>query len=256
DHIRGAKAVKREEPVKVGDVAAAFKQPGLRIVEAEYEWPFQSHACMGPACALAEVQSDSCTVWSGSQKPHYVRNGVAALLGMPEEKVRTIWVTGPGSYGRNDAGDAALEAAFLAKAVGKPVRVQGMRADGTAGDPKGPASLHRARAALHTRGAKPRRWSDWPGSRHRGEADLDLRRAGRVLRLRQQAPRVGDDRAARRQLLAASHRAPARSSRAGAASRVGIVHGRARRRGGRGSGRLPPQIPLQSAPCRGGEGGG
>jgi len=51
DHIRNAKAVKREEPVKVGDVAAAFKQPGLRIIEAEYEWPFQSHACMGPACA-------------------------------------------------------------------------------------------------------------------------------------------------------------------------------------------------------------
>jgi CO/xanthine dehydrogenase Mo-binding subunit len=152
DHIRNAKAVKREEPVKVGDVAAAFKQPGLRIVEAEYEWPFQSHACMGPACALAEVKGDSCTVWSGSQKPHYVRNGVAALLGMPEEKVRTIWVTGPGSYGRNDAGDAALEAAYLAKAVGKPVRVQGMRADGTAWDPKGPASLHRARAALDASG--------------------------------------------------------------------------------------------------------
>jgi hypothetical protein len=152
DHIRNAKAVKREEPVKVGDVAAAFKQPGLRIVEAEYEWPFQSHACMGPACALAEVKGDACTVWSGSQKPHYVRNGVAALLGMPEEKVRTIWVTGPGSYGRNDAGDAALEAAYLAKAMGKPVRVQGMRADATAWDPKGPASLHRARAALDASG--------------------------------------------------------------------------------------------------------
>jgi nicotinate dehydrogenase subunit B len=132
DHIRGAKAVKREEPVKAGDVAAAFKQPGLRIIEAEYEWPFQSHASMGPACALAEVKGDACTVWSGSQKPHYVRDGVAALLGMPPEKVRAIWTTGPGSYGRNDAGDAALDAAFLSKAVGKPVRVQGMRADGTA----------------------------------------------------------------------------------------------------------------------------
>jgi len=152
DYIRGAKAVKRAEPVKVGDTAAAFKQPGVRIVEAEYEWPFQSHACMGPACALAEVKGDSCTVWSGSQKPHFVRDGVASLLGMPQEKVRTIWVTGPGSYGRNDAGDAALEAAYLAKALGKPVRVQGMRADGTAWDPKGPASLHSARAAIDASG--------------------------------------------------------------------------------------------------------
>jgi CO/xanthine dehydrogenase Mo-binding subunit len=152
DHIRSAKAVKREEPVKRGDVAAAFKTPGLRVVEAEYEWPFQSHASMGPACAIADVKAGGCTVWTGSQKPHYVRDGVAGILGLPPEKVRAIWVAGPGSYGRNDAGDAALDAAFLSKVVGKPVRVQGMRADGTAWDPKGPASVLKARAALDASG--------------------------------------------------------------------------------------------------------
>jgi nicotinate dehydrogenase subunit B len=151
-HIRSAKVVKREEPVKRGDVAAAFKGPGLRIVEAEYEWPFQSHASMGPACAIADVTGAGCTVWTGSQKPHFVRDGVAALLDMPPEKVHSIWVTGPGSYGRNDAGDAALDAAYLSKVVGKPVRVQGMRADGTAWDPKGPACMMRARAALDPSG--------------------------------------------------------------------------------------------------------
>jgi nicotinate dehydrogenase subunit B len=153
DHIRAAKVVKREEPVKRGDVGAAMKAAGVRIVEAEYEWPFQSHASMGPACALAEVKADRCTVWTGSQKPHYVRDGVARLLGLPQDKVRAIWVAGPGSYGRNDAGDAALDAAFLSKLTGKPVRVQGMRADGTAWDPKGPACVHRARAAIDTTGA-------------------------------------------------------------------------------------------------------
>src|SRR5205814_3708150 len=66
----------------------------------------------------------NCTVWTGSQKPHFVRDGVARLLELPAEKVRAIWVAGPGSYGRNDAGDAAMDAAFLAKATGKPVRVQ------------------------------------------------------------------------------------------------------------------------------------
>ena len=69
--------------------------------------------------------------------------------GLPPEKVHAIWVTGPGSYGRNDAGDAAMDAAFLSKAVGKPVRVQGMRADGTAWDPKGPASVMRARTRVY-----------------------------------------------------------------------------------------------------------
>jgi CO/xanthine dehydrogenase Mo-binding subunit len=152
DHIRNAKVIKREEPVKKGDVAAAFAAPGVRIIEAQYEWPFQSHASMGPGCALADVKAGACTVWTGSQKPHFVRDGVAALLGMPPENVRAIWVTGPGSYGRNDAGDTALDAAFLSKATGKPVRVQGMRADGTAWDPKGPACVHRARAAVDASG--------------------------------------------------------------------------------------------------------
>jgi CO/xanthine dehydrogenase Mo-binding subunit len=151
-HIRGAKVVKSDQPVKQGDVAAAFAAPGVKLVQAEYEWPFNSHASMGPACAVAEIDKGACTVWTGSQKPHFVRDGVARLLDLPMDKVRAIWVAGPGSYGRNDAGDAAMDAAFLAKATGKPVRVQGMRADGTAWDPKGPACVHRARAAIDSSG--------------------------------------------------------------------------------------------------------
>ena len=151
DHIRKAPVTKREEPVKRGDVSPAFAR-AAKVVEAQYEWPMQSHASMGPACAVADAKADRCTVWTGSQKPHYVQYGVAKLLGMPAERVRAIWVTGPGSYGRNDAGDAALDAAFLSKATGKPVRVQGMRMDATAWDPKGPACVHRARAALDAAG--------------------------------------------------------------------------------------------------------
>jgi CO/xanthine dehydrogenase Mo-binding subunit len=151
DHIRSAAVEKRGEPVKKGDVAGAFKT-AARVIEAEYEWPFQSHASMGPACAVADVRADGVTVWSGSQKPHFTQLGVARLLGVPPEKVHVIWVYGPGSYGRNDAGDAALDAAMLSKLAGRPVRVQGMRHDGIAWDPKGPASVHRARAALDASG--------------------------------------------------------------------------------------------------------
>ena len=151
DHIRKAPVIKREEPVKKGDVAAAFKT-AARVVEAEYEWPFQSHASMGPGCAVADVRPDGVTVWSGSQKPHFTQLGVARLLGMPPEKVHVIWMYGPGSYGRNDAGDTALDAAMLSRIAGRPVRVQGMRNDGIAWDPKGPACVHRARAALDASG--------------------------------------------------------------------------------------------------------
>ena len=152
DHIRKAPVRKREIGGKeTGNVDEAFKS-AARVIEAEYEWPFQSHACMGPACALVEIKDDNVTCWTGSQKPHFVQNGIALTLGIPKEKVRSIWVVGPGSYGRSDADDAAMDAAVLAKATGKPVRVQYTREQATGWDPKGPASIHRARAAIDASG--------------------------------------------------------------------------------------------------------
>jgi len=152
DHIRRAPVRKREvDKNETGNVNEAFATPA-RVIEAEYEWPFQSHACMGPACAVVEIKDGKVTCWTGSQKPHFVRNGIAGTLGIPAENVHVIWVVGPGSYGRSDADDGAMDAAVLAKAVGKPVRVQYTRAQATGWDPKGPASIHRARAALDIRG--------------------------------------------------------------------------------------------------------
>jgi nicotinate dehydrogenase subunit B len=151
DHIRQAGVIGREVPVNKGDVDAALKS-AAKVIEAEYEWPFQSHASMGPACAVADVRADGATLWTGSQKPHYGRNGAAKITGLPPESVRATWVPGPGSYGRNDAGDAALDAALLSKLTGKPVRVQYMRHDGIAWDPKSPAAVYRGRAALDAQG--------------------------------------------------------------------------------------------------------
>jgi CO/xanthine dehydrogenase Mo-binding subunit len=151
DHIRKAPARHRKIEKEVGNVDEAFRA-AARVVEAEYEWPFQSHACMAPGCGVVDVQADKVTVWTGSPKPHYCRDGVAAILGVPAAKVEGISMHAAGAYGRNDAGDACMDAAILSKAVGKPVRVQYMRDEGTAWDPKGPASIHRARAALDSGG--------------------------------------------------------------------------------------------------------
>jgi CO/xanthine dehydrogenase Mo-binding subunit len=150
-HIRKATARKRQVEKENGNVDEAFKT-AARVIEAEYEWPFQSHASMGPACAVVEIKDGNVTCWSGSQKTHFVQEGVAETLGLPLDKVRVIWAMGPGSYGRNDADDCAADAAVLAKAVGKPVRLQYMRDQGTGWDPKGPASIHTARAALDASG--------------------------------------------------------------------------------------------------------
>jgi CO/xanthine dehydrogenase Mo-binding subunit len=151
DHIRKAAARKQQIEKQNGNIDEAFKS-AARVIEAEYEWPFQSHASMGPACALVEIKDGMVTCWSGTQKSHFVQQGIAATIGVPIEKVRVIWQNGPGSYGRNDADDCAMDAAVLAKAVGRPVRLQYMREQGTGWDPKGPASVHRARAALDAAG--------------------------------------------------------------------------------------------------------
>ena len=143
DHIRKAPVRKSAvEGKEVGNVDEAFKT-AAKVIEAEYEWPFQSHAAMGPACALVEITGDKVRCWTGSQKSHFVQIGLAAQLQVPLENVHVIWQTGPGSYGRNDADDCVADAAVLAKAVGKPVRLQYMRDQGTGWDPKGPASIHR-----------------------------------------------------------------------------------------------------------------
>ena len=149
EHLRTAKPKKteREKESAHGDVDAAFAK-AARTVEARYEYPFQSHASMGPACAVADVRDGGAVVWAGGQKPYPLRHALADLLKLPAEKVRVIWMPGPGSYGMNDADDCAADCALLAQAVGRPVRLQYTRADGTGWDPKGPPIAFHLRAAL------------------------------------------------------------------------------------------------------------
>src|SRR3954467_10589109 len=81
-----------------------------------------------------------------------MRNGVAEFLQMPRDRVRVMWLEGPQGYGRTAADDAGFEAAFLAKEIGRPVRVQWMRDEETAWDTKGPAYAVKLRGALDASG--------------------------------------------------------------------------------------------------------
>ena len=154
-HIRNAPVIKNgglksnTDPTKMEET---FKS-AAKVIEATYEYPFQSHACMGPGCAVVDYQPHGVSrVWTGSQKPHYTTDGVAAVLGVKPESMHGTWVRGPGSYGRGDAGDAANAAAILSKAVGKPVRYQAQRHESHGWDPKGPASVHTVQAGLDKNG--------------------------------------------------------------------------------------------------------
>ncbi len=74
------------------------------------------------------------------------------MLSMKDTDVRAIYVEGSGCYGRNGHEDAAADAVLLARAVGRPVRVQWMRADENGWDPKGPPTLMDLQAGLDASG--------------------------------------------------------------------------------------------------------
>ncbi len=151
EHIRKAPVIKRGIQRENGNVEEGLKQ-AVRVIEGEYEFPTQSHASMGPACAVADVRNGEATIWTSTQKPYDSAHCVAELLGLPREKVRAIWKFGTGSYGRNDQGDATADAAVLSQHLGRPVRVQYMRHEGLGWDPKGTAAVNRGRAGLDAAG--------------------------------------------------------------------------------------------------------
>jgi CO/xanthine dehydrogenase Mo-binding subunit len=138
-------------PNVVGNPDAAFAG-AARVVEAEYDIPFQGHTAIGPAHATADPSNDQMTIYSNDMKSYGMRNGVAQFLKMPRDRVRVVWMDGPQGYGRTAADDAGFEAAYLAKALGRPVRVQWMRNEETAWDTKGPAYAFRMRGGLDAEG--------------------------------------------------------------------------------------------------------
>jgi len=132
---------------EAGDVDAAMRSATL-VVRATYRWPFQLHASIGPSCAVADVRGGRATVWSATQGAHQLCAPIAALLGMPADRVRVIFTEGSGCYGHNGADDVAGDAALLSQAVGRPVRVQWSREDEHRWEPEGPAMLFEMAGAV------------------------------------------------------------------------------------------------------------
>jgi CO/xanthine dehydrogenase Mo-binding subunit len=116
---------------KSGDVGPAFAG-AARVFSASYDLPYMKHAPIGPAVAVGDVRADG-TVWvhTRSQNPQALRVQIAMMLGIPVDDVVVRIYSGAGHYGRSNGGNAGAEdeAVILSKAVGRPVRVQWMRAD-------------------------------------------------------------------------------------------------------------------------------
>jgi CO/xanthine dehydrogenase Mo-binding subunit len=152
EHVRATKVLKDEVTSNVGNTAEAIGTDGAKTFKATYDFAIHTHGSIGPSCAVAEFKDGKLTSWSASQATHNLRKQLATMFGLPADNVRCIYVEGSGCYGRNGHEDAAADAALLAKAVGRPVRVQWSRADEHGWDPKGPPTLVDIRAAVNNAG--------------------------------------------------------------------------------------------------------
>ena len=135
----------------VGDVDAAFAT-AAKTVEAEYVIPHLAHLPMEPPVALARVVDGTAEIWTSTQNPQAARTEVARVLGLDEAKVTVHVTLLGGGFGRKSKADFPSEAAFLAREVGVPVRVQWTREDDVRHDYYNAVNAQRLRAALDDRG--------------------------------------------------------------------------------------------------------
>lgn len=117
---------------EAGDVGAAQAQAEICLA-ATYTTAYIAHVPLEPRVALAradqEAGQETVTVWTGTQRPFGVRDQVAEALGLPADRVRIVVPDFGGGFGGKHSGDVAIEAARLARAAGRPVKVAWTRAE-------------------------------------------------------------------------------------------------------------------------------
>ena len=113
---------RRGAPHVVGSVADALSSAHRRL-ESTYTVAYIAHVPLEPRAAVAEWIDGRLTVWTGTQRPFGVRGELAEAFHLPEEKVRVIVPDTGSGYGGKHTGECAVEAARLAKAAGRPVKL-------------------------------------------------------------------------------------------------------------------------------------
>jgi isoquinoline 1-oxidoreductase len=126
---------------------------GATKIEAAYEISYIQHAPMEPRAAVAEWSESGLTVWTGTQRPHGVRDELAKAFELPEDEVRVIVPDTGGGFGGKHTGEAAVEAAKLARAAGRPVSLRWTREEEFSWAYFRPAALIEASAGLDASGS-------------------------------------------------------------------------------------------------------
>ncbi|MBI1789495.1 MAG: xanthine dehydrogenase family protein molybdopterin-binding subunit [Acidobacteria bacterium] len=105
-----------------GSIPDGLAASDRKLVQT-YTVAYIAHAPLEPRAALAEWKDDRLTVWTGTQRPFGVRGDLAQAFGIPESRVRVIVPDTGAGYGGKPTAEASLEAARLARASGRPVKV-------------------------------------------------------------------------------------------------------------------------------------
>jgi len=134
-----------------GDADAALASSSKKI-EAVYEFPFAPHATMEPMNCTVHIRPDGAEAWVPTQGPQWAQSVIAGVSKLPPEKVVVHTTLMGGGFGRRYQADFVMEAAQVAKAVGKPVMVLWTREDDMQHDFYRPASYHRMWGALDAQG--------------------------------------------------------------------------------------------------------
>jgi isoquinoline 1-oxidoreductase subunit beta len=135
--VAEAKRLASQTPAEIlgeaGSVDAAFAAD--RTVEAFYGYHYVAHADLEPQNCTAWFKGDSVEIWAPTQTPQSAVSAIAALVGLPQEKVLLHQLRGGGGFGRRLANDSVCEAVLISKqAGGIPVKVQWTREDDMAFD--------------------------------------------------------------------------------------------------------------------------
>jgi isoquinoline 1-oxidoreductase beta subunit len=130
------------------DLPALPDNPLAEVVEEQFLFYFRSNSPMDTNAAIADVREDRAEIWNACKVPITAQEEIALELGLTPDQVTFHVVQGGGSFGRRLFFDAALEAARISRAMGKPVKLMWHRADDARVGRTHPMAISRVRATV------------------------------------------------------------------------------------------------------------